>query len=501
MEHAVDPHALAWAAGWLVAVGVLFVLGLALPLAVGGRPWRRRVHGLVVSLAGCVVAALAVIALSRHDSHLDLTRERAYTPSPQALAVAAALDRAVDVTYYYQGTDPNARRALEMLALMASRNPLLTVRGVDPDKQPSLAHTAGVKIYNAALIESGGRRVIVNSTDESEIAIGIQRALRTRQVRLCFVEGHHEYSISNAEFANEVERAGQHEHASDSALVIETTPHGIGRWRRSLEGLGYDAEAVALAALGEVPDHCAALIVAGPRTPWTMAEGEALRRYLARGGAALLLLDIGFEPGPALTALLDDIGVVPVSAVVTDGVSHYGTDSETIAVTAYEPHPVTADVAYTFYPGARPLRLAARVDGAAQDITTLAIVRSSRHAQATAVAGSTAAVDAVAGAQVLAAASEGRLAGGSGDFRALVVGDADFASNAHYPHLANAALALGMVRWLVREEGLIATAPRVPVVPLVLLTEQQLQRLYVVVVAGLPLLALLTGIAVWWKRR
>jgi hypothetical protein len=43
-EHAVELHALLWAAGWLVAVLVLFAIGARLPLAtglgaIGSRLW------------------------------------------------------------------------------------------------------------------------------------------------------------------------------------------------------------------------------------------------------------------------------------------------------------------------------------------------------------------------------------------------------------------------------------------------------------------------------
>ena len=499
MEHT-DVGALAWAAGWLVAVVLLFRSGLRVRLTPGGGVWRRRAHALLVLMLGVAATALAITALDRHDTHIDLTRERAYTPSPQALAVADALSRPVTVTYYYQGTDPNARRALEMLELMAARNGLLEVSGVDPDKQPSLARTAGMKLYNTALIEADGHRVLVHSTDESELAIGIQRALRERAVTLCFVEGHHEYSVDNAEFANEVERAGQHEHDTDAALVIETTPHGIGRWRRSLEGLGYDIERIALGVRPAVPPHCAALIVAGPRTPWAAAESAALERYVAQGGSVLLLLDVGFDPGPEFARLLRALGAAPEPAVIVDTVSHYGTDAQTVAVTAYAPHPITARVAYTYFPGARPLTVSAP-DG----VTVMPLVESSRHAVVHAASANlnepTTAPDAVPAPQLIAIASEGHLDGASSPFRAIVGGDADFVSNAHFPYLANSDLALGMVRWLVREEDLVATAPRVPVAPLVLLTEAQLRVLYIAIVGLLPLTALLIGVVMGWRRR
>ena len=43
--------------------------------------------------------------------------------------------------------------------------------------------------------------------------------------------------------------------------------------------------------------------------------------------------------------------------------------------------------------------------------------------------------------------------------------------------------------------------PRVPVPPMVLLTESQLKAVYLLTAVGLPLLAVFGGVVVWWRRR
>ena len=58
-EHAVELNALLWAAGWLVAVLVLFAAGLRLPLATGLGAIGARLYA-----AGCVVAGLGVWVLA-----------------------------------------------------------------------------------------------------------------------------------------------------------------------------------------------------------------------------------------------------------------------------------------------------------------------------------------------------------------------------------------------------------------------------------------------------
>jgi ABC-type uncharacterized transport system involved in gliding motility auxiliary subunit len=506
MEHATDWTNVGWAVGWFIAVAVLFTLGLRLPLAPRGDAWRRRAWSAVAVLAGLAVAVLAVAALSLHDTHVDLTREKAYTPSPQALAVVDSLRTPVHITYFHQGQDPNAQRARSMLALMADRNPLLRVTVIDPDKQPSLAETAGVRIYNAALIEAADRRLVVQSTDETEFAIGIQRVLRERRVTLCFIEGHNEYDVANEEYHTHLDAAVGHSHDDAAALVIETKGHGVGRWRRSLEGIGYDIERLPLPTLQAIPAHCSVVVDAGPRTTWLPTESAALRRYLEQGGAALLLHDLGYALEPGLADLLQALGATPRQAVVVDPVSHYGTDAEMVAVTGYDPHAITSKVAYSFFPGVRPLAQTTPARG----ITATPVVKSSATSTVKPVAAleQRAVMPAPAvetaetpGEQVLALASEGRLADGAAPLRAVIVGDADFLSNSFYPYMSNSDLALSMVRWLAREDQLTPIAQRVPVPPLVLLTEPQLRKLYLGVVGLLPLLAIVAGLVVWWRRR
>src|SRR2546427_12999437 len=80
-----------WFAGWLAALLVLFWLGTRLPLQ--SRPPRLRALAFAwgTVLAALGVTFLANLALSRHDAPFDLTRERGFTPRPEAEALARSL--------------------------------------------------------------------------------------------------------------------------------------------------------------------------------------------------------------------------------------------------------------------------------------------------------------------------------------------------------------------------------------------------------------------------
>jgi ABC-type uncharacterized transport system involved in gliding motility auxiliary subunit len=219
-------------------------------------------------------------------------------------------------------------------------------------------------------------------------------------------------------------------------------------------------------------------------------------------------------------------------AVVVDPKSHYATDQEMVTVTGYDPHPITRQVSLTFYPGIRALRLVQP----AQGIRVVRLISSSgdsytrpvapvaqrqlapeplavqeapwehhpmAHPEHTSGPGAGAPVSQDAPqAHVLAAAVEGTLSeSGSRPFRAVLIGDSDFASNSFFPYMANSDLALAMVRWLVREEHATPIASRIPVPSLILLTTRQMQGIFLVIVVIVPFAVVALGSLVWWRRR
>jgi ABC-type uncharacterized transport system involved in gliding motility auxiliary subunit len=355
-----------WFAGWCIALLVLFVVGLRLPL----QPRWSRYASAAYTAGVVVVMALVVLAnaaLIGHDAYFDLTRERVFTPSRQALEVIDSLAQDVQLTYFYQAHDAHGKRLKELVEVLGRRNPHLHVRTVDPDKQPSLAVTHGVRLYNTAVLEAASRR-------------------------------------------------------SD----------------------------------------------ANPRTTYLPAESAALVAYLAQGGAVLLMYDLGFVIEPRLVQLLHHLGVWLTQTVVIDPQQHYATDPEMVAVGGLEPHAITKNVSLTFFPGIRALELIST----SASVTTIPLIFSSK-------ASYTRPVDPVATRLLshdppqirpphdspmtatvapstprphpLAVAAEGIWPGalpGARSFRAVVIGDADFASNSLFPYVANSDLVLSMIHWL-----------------------------------------------------
>jgi hypothetical protein len=489
---------LAWFVVVIAALLLLFAGGVRLPVARAG--WRRRLArgGLVVVAAALVL--LANIALYRHDVHFDVTRSHAFTPSPEAQRLIRSLTTDVELTYFYQKQNPAGRAAKRMVETMGRTNPRLHVRTVDPDQQPGLASQYGVRVYNVAVLEAGGRRIQVVGTEDRDLALGILRLTRGEEKTICFAAGHGEYDIDNMEYHTHFEGVHAHSHGAEGIGVVLMEQHGVGRLRRALESLGFTAKKVTLATAGSVPGECAALVEAGPRTMYSPLESRALEDYLARGGSALLMYDIDFPVEPSLAALLAKAGIRLAEGVVTDPVDHYFTDEQMVAVTRYASHPITRGLALTFYPGARPLEALPLPGVTVSPLfssSAESYVRPARGAAKPKPAGEK------RGAHVLAIAAEGPWPGGpSGKpFRLVVIGDGDFASNSFFPYMSNSDLVLAALAWLIGEERAPTMKPPVEVLPTVVLTNRQVQGIFLFTVLVLPGLAVAIGGMVWWARR
>jgi hypothetical protein len=62
-------------------------------------------------------------------------------------------------------------------------------------------------------------------------------------------------------------------------------------------------------------------------------------------------------------------------------------------------------------------------------------------------------------------------------------------------------MVISMIRWLVREDRGPRVRPAIPVPRLVLLTSQQMHRIFLVIEVLLPLAVIALGTVVWWRRR
>jgi hypothetical protein len=500
-------------AAWWIALITLFVLALRLPLRGRGSHLSARVSAGLLTAAAVAVLIAANVALFRHDVHFDVSSEGRNTPPRQLTDVIDHLLSPLSLTYFFNASDVNALAAKELIAIAAHGHPLFLFRAIDLDKEPGLARDVGVRAYNTAVLQAGGRKVVVeNTTDAARLAYAALRVLKERVETICFVTGHGEtFRPTQAHFHySHVETLKGHD-IPGAGDVLVAEPEALDRLLLALTEIGYETRGITTAALNAIPPDCAVVAVIGPRSAFAAGEADILVKYLARGGRLLLLFDPIFSLGQELeNNLLGAIGLATEPAIVIDPLNHFRTDPDKVAVPYYPPHPITERIALTVFPQVRPIRTVTPPAGVITSILATSSQDSFRRPPSAAggaepsSAAETSAPDAEGrSAQTLAVAVQGIWPAAASDkrFRLVLAGTSKFATNEYFPYVSDGELTVAMLRWLAADEAMPSIPPQTYRLSEVVLTSRQMRDTFVVIEVLMPLSIMLCGVLVWWRRR
>lgn len=478
------------------------------------RGHRGEVSLYTAGLAGVLIALAHLSA--RYPMRFDLTASGRFSLSESTVAVLERLERPVHVVFFH---DPMMRETVELWELIARRTPRVTVEFHDPVVNPAAARRYGVHFAGTAVLESEGRRLVVNGGSEVDIANGLLRVSRAATQRLCFLDGHNEPDPFSLESHDHLEGAAGHSHGLGARYVLHER-HGMAKARHALEAMAYAVEKVSLLRGAADPlAGCAVLVVAGPKTALLPPEVGAIRAYLDGGGNALFMLDPFVQTG--LEPLLREYGIVANDDIVIDPASHFWADVSSPAVSEYNRHQITRDLPLTFFPGARslsptPQRIAGTSVVPLVNASTRSFSQRDRERVERPPAGAVGprTIMAVAlrrpvapdGAETLRLGPEGRpfavpSRGPARPSRVVVVGDSDFATNSFFHIMGNGALLVNAINYLAAQESLIGIRPRTHDLPRVHLTNRQMALTFLVSVVLVPAVLALVGTAVWWTRR
>ncbi len=490
---------------WLLVLVTLFMLAVRLPLRGGGSHLSAWGVNALIIISATVIVIAANVGLYRHDVHFDVSREGRNTPPSQLTEVIEHLSGPLALTYFYNAGDVNALAAKGLIEIAARNHPLVTFRAIDLDKEPGLARDLGVHAYNTAVLQAGGRKVLVESTtDVSRLGYAALRVFRERPEMVCFVTGHGETfrPISGHLHYSHLETLKGHD-LPGAGDVLVAEPEQLDRLQLALGEIGLETRGIVTATMETMPTDCTAVAEVGPRTPFAPGEADLMVKYLQGGGRLLLLIDPLFPVGDHLrTRLLGALGISAEPAIVIDPVNHFRTDPDKVAVPYYDPHPITSRLALTVFPQVRPIHLAQ--PPASVRISVLAA--SSQNSTLNPPSAIIAASDKKAGgqgAQALAVAAEGVWPGAASDkhFRLVLAGTSKFATNEYFSYVSNGALAVAMVRWIADDDRTGSITPKTYSLPEIVLTSTQMRDTFIVLEVLLPLATALCGVLVWWRRR
>jgi ABC-type uncharacterized transport system involved in gliding motility auxiliary subunit len=473
-----------------------------------GRSFDKRQtrFGAMTSLS--VVAVLVILVglnylVERRDKRWDLTATKSNSLSDQSVKVVSNLKAPVKITVVDLPT--GFQRFRDALGPYAFATKNIQVEYLDPDRNPGRVKELGVLNYGTVVFEQNGRHERVMSDREQEITNALIKVTTGKEAKAYFVQGH-----------GEKDATGTDRNGYSSALDV-------------LKRDNYAVDKIALAETPEVPADASVLIIAGPTSDYLPAEIDGIKKYVRKGGKALIMLDplmgATMRPVPNLEGLLKEWGISMGHDVVLD-VSGISQDATIPVVATYPDHAITKDFStFTAFPLSQSVRGVADTNMGPSANTQDLIKTSARSWSEADVkslsSGGKVSLDEKAGdhkgpvtigltlsmdapdapAPPAAATKPGDTPPPKQQMRVVVIGDSDFASNAVAGVPGNSDLFVNINNWLTQQEDLISIHPRAEDDRRLSVSPEQQRMILWLSLLIIPGLILGSGVFTWWQRR
>ncbi len=220
---------------------------------------------------------------TRHHVRWDLTENHQYSLSQQTIKILKDLPGKVSVTMFSNPVDRSSQNTVDLWQEYAyAGGDKLSFRAIDPDRHTqdalkfiqSLPKDQQSKVMNGDSIRLGtimleyqGRVTPVTGYNEQDFTSALLKATETQQKVIYWLEGHGE--------ADPASYQGQGMSQVESAL--EKQNYKIDKLPLYTEKTG-------------VPADAAAVVIAGPQTPYSPTELADLTSYVKHGGHVYLAL-------------------------------------------------------------------------------------------------------------------------------------------------------------------------------------------------------------------
>jgi ABC-type uncharacterized transport system involved in gliding motility auxiliary subunit len=450
---------------------------------------RQTKYGAYATIYILVVIAIVVVAnmlANRYNKSFDTTSNKRYSLSDQTKKIVGGLTQNASITYFNQST--RFQQGKDLLDEYANLSPKVHVEYVDPDKSPQLARAAEIRDFGTALVQIGDKKETAKSMTEEGITGAFIRDLKGTTRTVCFVTGSGEHAID------------------------DTEREGLSQFKDLLAKDEYQSRSIDLLQKAEVPADCTTLVVAGPTHDYQQPQVDAIKSYVEKGGRGFFMLDPPIQFGrseiaanDALTNLLQSWGVTLDKDMILDlnPVGQLaGLGPQVALVTTYASQPIVAQMrgSAVGFPLSRSMEIKSTDKTSVEklfDSSSSSLATPNLSSPEVSVADP----KNRKGPLTIAAAGTYNTGKQNSQGRFVVTGSSSWAANRFLGFNGNGDLALNAVNWLSSDEDLISIRPKPPEDRRITMTRAQLVLVRATSQFVLPLLVVIAGTLVWWKRR
>jgi hypothetical protein len=445
----------------------------------------RRLDGWLFLLALLVGAACIGFFSARYLWAADWSVGARASIAPESRAVLDRLPGPVEVVSYASPAGDLRANIGGFFERYQRAKPDLTLRFVDPERDPAAMRELGISTDGAMLFHYHERvQRLDDALTERNVSNALERLTRGGERIVAFVTGDGERlpnGVANAD---------------------------LGVFMAQFQARGIRAVPLNFGQVQAVPEHTDLVVLASPLAALSPVAVKALVAWLDNGGNLLWLTEPGdADLGTAPLAVALGVRVLPGMLVDAQGAALNVADPRQILQTTYTAHPITHGlVQTTLFP-----QVAALARAAGADWTVGVFLHTGEQSRI--------AFDAVNAAQPAAirvAAEQGEMHGPF-DFgfaltrlspspvrneqRAVVVGDGDFLANSFVGNGGNRALGERIIDWLLGDDALVDLPPRGAPDRVLVLSQGTLNALTAGFLFVLPLALFLVGATITWRRR
>ncbi len=385
----------------------------------------------------------------------------------------------------YAPPDNQLRGAIaDFVARYERIKPDISLAFVDPDANPAATRDAGIQVNGELVIRYKGRSEQLKVLTERELDNALLRLAREHERLVAFL-------------------AGDGERKPDGAGNAD-----FGNFGALLKAQGVRAISLTLTGDMHIPENVDALVVAAPTVTLSEALVKEIVDFVDRGGNLLWLTEPGEKVG--LEPLFKQLSVRALPGIAVDGAgAQFGIgDPSFVAISTYPQNPITRDFALTtLFPQSVAL---AKVVQPEWNILALLTTTAKSWTETGAIPkqGDTTTIS--------YDESKGEIPGPLNlglsltrlspnptkrEQRVVVIGDADFLSNAFLGNGGNREFGQRVFDWLLQDDELVDIPDKGAPDRQLDMTQRGLGVISLGFLIGLPALLLVCGGVIWRRRR